>query len=546
MKKKYLLGAFLGLLLSSSAFAQNNIGVDFYNTGEIKAAKEIFQQQLAQSPAESNYYLGEIALQEGNVDQAKTYFQQGLASSPDYALNSVGLASITLKTNAKEGENLLKDLAKNNKKNVEVLTAIARAYYDNNLIEQGDKVVADAQKADKKSPLPYLLQGDLKAKSDAGAAAAFYALAINEDPNNMEAYIKTAKVYENVNAETAVKMLNKALAINPNYELAYKKLGDIYYGSGQYDKAIEAYNKYFKDSNYSNDELTKYAASYYFTKQYPEAYKLIQEGLSKDLNSFVFNRLKMYIDLSQENYEEGLTQAEKFFSLPTDKEKKHLFQDYISYGELLSKNGRTPEAFAQYQKAVELDPTKVSALKDIAVSAADAGDYLNAGNFYEQYIAKADTANIEALDYFNMGRDFYLAGNQLVKDTVDAEQSKVLSKEVLVKASDAFGTVAQRVPDSALGYLWRARSNASLDPETTEGLAKPYYEEVIEVIKKKNDGNSNDELVEAYRYLSYYYYLTYNKTKKAEDKEKVKLYSALILEIDPTNTVANQLLDAVK
>ena len=53
MKKKYLLGAFLGLLLSTPIFAQSNLGADYLKTGELKVAKEIFEKQVSQSPAEA-------------------------------------------------------------------------------------------------------------------------------------------------------------------------------------------------------------------------------------------------------------------------------------------------------------------------------------------------------------------------------------------------------------------------------------------------------------------------------------------------------------
>lgn len=115
-----------------------------------------------------------------------------------------------------------------------------------------------------------------------------------------------------------------------------------------------------------------------------------------------------------------------------------------------------------------------------------------------------------------------------------------------MQSDKAFGTVSERIPDSYLGYFWRARANAALDPQTILGLAKPYYEKVIEIVTSKDDGSNNNELVEAYRYLSYYYYLSFEKSKSAEDKEHVRSYSEKILALDPENGVAKQLLEAVK
>lgn len=543
MKKKYLLGAFLGLLLSSPIFAQNNIGADYLNTGELKVAKEIFEKQISQSPAEAYYYLGEVAYLEGNMAEAKANYEKGLAASPDFVLNNVGLGKLLLKTNPKEAEDQFSIALKQDKKNVAVLVAIARAYFDNNMKEKGDAKLADARKADKKAPAIYILEGDLKAKTNVGEAAGSYAQAYTFDPTSAVAYIKTAQVYENVNPTLSVEMLQKAIEINPNYTLAYKYLGSIYSHGGQYQQAIDAYQKYFAQGAYDVNDLTRYAAALYFTKQYEEAKKLINEGISKEPNNFVLNRLLMYSYLQSKDYVDGLAAAEKFFSLDKG-DSEYIVQDYMTYGELLSKNNQLDKALLQYDAAIKLDPSKSSVYKDIAIACADAGQYADAAKYYQEYVDKADPTVLEATDFFTLGRYSYMFGSTALKD---ADPIVVAAgKESLQKGDKAFATVTERIPDSYLGYFWRARTNALLDPETTQGLAKPYYEQVATIIVGKADGSNPTELLEAYQYLSYYYYLLYEKSKSAADKEQVKLYSEKMLELDPTNTVAPQLLEAIK
>lgn len=543
MKKKYLLGAFLGLLLSSPIFAQSNIGADYLNTGELKVAKEIFEKQISQSPAEAYYYLGEVAYLEGNMAEAKANYEKGLAASPDFVLNNVGLGKLLLKTNPKEAEDQFSIALKQDKKNVAVLVAIARAYFDNNMKEKGDAKLADARKADKKAPAIYILEGDLKAKTNVGEAAGSYAQAYTFDPTSAVAYIKTAQVYENVNPTLSVEMLQKAIEINPNYTLAYKYLGSIYSHGGQYQQAIDAYQKYFAQGAYDVNDLTRYAAALYFTKQYEEAKKLINEGISKEPNNFVLNRLLMYSYLQSKDYVDGLAAAEKFFSLDKG-DSEYIVQDYMTYGELLSKNNQLDKALLQYDAAIKLDPSKSSVYKDIAIACADAGQYADAAKYYQEYVDKADPTALEATDFFTLGRYSYMFGSTALKD---ADPIVVAAgKESLQRGDKAFATVTERIPDSYLGYFWRARTNALLDPETTQGLAKPYYEQVATIIVGKADGSNPTELLEAYQYLSYYYYLLYEKSKSAADKEQVKLYSEKMLELDPTNTVAPQLLEAIK
>lgn len=543
MKKKYLLGAFLGLLLSTPIFAQSNLGADYLNTGELKVAKEIFEKQISQSPAQAYYYLGEIAYKEGKADEAKSYYEKGLAASPDFVLNNVGLGKLLLKSNPKAADESFSIAIKKNKKDVDVLVAIAQAYYDNNMADKGASKLADARKADKKAPAIFLLEGDLEAKTNVGQAAGSYAQAINFDPNCTVAYIKTAQVYETVNQALAIENLEKAVEINPDYTLAYKMLGSIYSRVGKYKDAITAYQKYFAQGSYDVSDLTRYAAALYFTEDYEKAKELINEGISKDPNNFVLNRLLMYSYLQSKDYEKGLAAGDKFFSLDKG-DSEYIVLDFMTYGELLTKNNQLDKALLQYDAAIKLDPSKSSVYKEIAVACADGSQYADAAKYYQQYLDNADATVLEATDYFNTGRYAYIAGTSAQKDTADVD-APAKSKALLLQADKSFATVSERIPDTYLGYFWRARANAALDPETTQGIAKPYYEKVIEILASK-EGESKSELVEAYRYLSYYYYLAYEKSNSASDKEHVKTYAEKILALDPQNGVATQLLDAVK
>ena len=47
--------------------------------------------------------------------------------------------------------------------------------------------------------------------------------------------------------------------------------------------------------------------------------------------------------------------------------------------------------------------------------------------------------------------------------------------------------LTEQAPDSYLGDMWRARTHSAMDPETTEGLAKPYYEKVVDVLLAKTN-----------------------------------------------------------
>ncbi|MFT4071875.1 MAG: tetratricopeptide repeat protein [Dysgonamonadaceae bacterium] len=545
MKKSILL-SILSCLFCVAAIAQTqSLGIDYFRTGESQIAKQIFTNELASNPAQSNYYLGEIAFAEGNLEQAKDFYSKALSASADFSLANVGLGKYYLKKgDPKAAEDAFSTALKKNKKDVEVLVAIAEAYFLNGQEDKANAKIDEAIKANKKSPLPYVLQGDiLTAKNQPGDAAGKYDMAIYFDPNYTVAYLKSAQVYEAINPESAIEKLNKVLEINPNYMLAYRDLGRIYTNTGFYPKAIENYKRFFDGKTYSVADITKYASALYFNKQYDEAIALLKEGLAKDPDNFVLNRLYMYTLADSKKYQDALPVAQKFFSLQAKKTDK-IYQDYKSYGDILMNNNQAQAAVEEYKAAIALDSTKVSLFKDIATSFADNNQFGEAADFYSNYIAKSDTTLLESLDFFTLGRYYYYAANVLQKanaGTAATDSSKAQIKSLLAKADDAFRVLAERKPDSYLGFLWRARTNATLDPETTEGLAKPYYLQLIQVITSKDDkGAANpNELIEAYRYMAYYYYLKEDKANSIE-------YCNKLLALDPNNAVAKQLLGVLK
>ena len=85
----------------------------------------------------------------------------------------------------------------------------------------------------------------------------------------------------------------------------------------------------------------------------------------------------------------------------------------------------------------------------------------------------------------------------------------------------------------------RARVNGQMDPDQSKGLAKPYYEKLVELIGPKAELDNTDKarLKESYHYLISYYFIQKN------DKETAKQYAQKMLVIDPENDIAKQVLD---
>lgn len=545
--RKVLFSTLLSLAVSISAFAQNP-GADYISLGELKLAKEYFVKRTAQTPAEAYYYLGEIAYKEGNMAEAKANYEKGLAANPESALAAIGLAKLDLKSNPKVAGDQLSAIQKKNKKDVEVIIAIAKAYFDNGMQEEGQKKIADAYKANKKSPLTYVLEGDLIGKNNPGSAAEKYEQAIYFDTKCTIAYMKEALMYEGINNNTSIDLLKKAVEIQPDYTVSYKYLGRIYTQNGFYPEALEAYKIFFNEGDYTLEDIKHYITANYFTQQYDAANELLAKGLAMEANDFILNRLSMYTKNELKDYAGAAAAAEKFFSLPLPKDVNYIIQDYMAYGNILSESGKKLEAIEQFKKAIELDPAKIELNKEIATILGNEDMNAEAAEFYKKYIElKGEAA--EASDYFQLGRYYLSAGSPLLNDSI--AEKKAEGTKILKEADDAFRIVAERIPDNYMGYYWRASVNSLLDPEIKQGLARPFYEETIKVILAKDEAASRATiLAKAYEYLSVYYYYQFADAKDNKQKEEFKVnakqYCEKLLELNPDHPTAKQIIEAVK
>jgi tetratricopeptide (TPR) repeat protein len=545
MKNKHFFTALFAVLVTAT-YGQSNIGVDYFGIGEYQAAKKYLEAQISQSPtAEVYYYLGEIAYSDGKADEAKKCYDKGLTLDPNYMLNYIGEGKLLLKTNQKEAEGKFDNALNKNKKDPGLQVAIARAYFENGMKDLALSRIDLARKYSKKSPLISILEGDmLQADRKFGESNAKYEEAIYFDPDNVVASVKSAQVFLSINPAKSVDLLKKVLAKHPDYKIAYRYLGKAYNLLGKYPDAIDAFNTFFAEKAYSVEDITIFASDYYFTDKFNESIALINEGIQLEPDNFVLNRLRMY-NAAKTKDSAAISYADHFFSLPTSATSSFITKDYTVYAQVLSNAGQYAKSLEQYQKvqASDNDNKHPELLKDIASVYTKMGDNITAAETYQKYIDLVGADNAEAMDYYQLGRSYYYAGIAFSKDASKSEKTK----ESLLKADSIFAIVSQKAPDSYTGFLWRGHANAAMEPmdplhpETTLGLAKPYYEAAINAILSKGNvssGNKKD-LIQAYRYLGYYYYVK-------NDKVNSTTYWNKILELDPTNSDATQVLDSFK
>jgi tetratricopeptide (TPR) repeat protein len=380
-----------------------------------------------------------------------------------------------------------------------------------------------------------MLLGDISALADdGGGAAAQYEQAIYADPKNPEPYYKYANVYRKISPAGAVAKLNDLRAQRPDLAVdAYA--GRIYYMSNEFDKALAAYDKADK-SKMEERDLSDYAMSAFFKQKYDKALEVAKFGLSKNPRHAAFNRLAFFNSTELKKFDDALMYADALFHKSDS--AKFSYYDYTYYGNAYAGAKQPEKAIEMYELALAQEDMdnkakRAGVVKQLSDAYKEKEDYPNAIKHYKDYLSNQDP--VTANDMAGLATLHMQHGSTLQ----DAEAKKA----AFIEADAVYADLANKY-ENAIEYanFMRARVNAQMDPDSKLGLAKPYYEKLIELIEPRaeKDATERARIIESYRYM-----IAYNFIVK-EDKEQAKMYAEKLIQIDPENEIAKQVLDATK
>ncbi len=535
MKQRLAFLTFLFAFVVTTVVAQTETdGFLKLNQNDYQGAQQVFDALLKANPKNAVAYfgMGECSYYLKKIDSAKEYYQKGLDANSSYAGNYAGLGKVSLLSNPAQAELYFKDAVKKSKKDATALISIAKMFYD-----QTPKKLDDAKRyinlaigVDSKNASAYLLNGLIELdKNNTSDASLQFERAIYFDKNQFDAYLYQSKIMANArNFNQAVEYINKIIAINPNYWTAYKSLGELYYDNQKYSEAVNSFATYFKNVTEDND-VTHYAYSLFFDKQYDKARAMIDKLAAQNPNDYVFLRLLGYISYENKDLVNGKSIMDKFFTLvPSD---KILPDDYSYYGKMLSAVGNDSLAIVNYKLALEKDSNQYQVYDELAKSSNKLKLYEQGLKYSCEFLKKKPT--IVTSDYFNLGKAYYSTAN-----SIDVKTDS-LKKMNLYHVSDSlFAKVETYSPNSYLGTFWRARVNSQIDQESTLGLAKPFYEKALEILIKEPEKNK-PQLTEIYSYFGFYYYMKEDKATSIE-------YWKKLLEIDPENAKAQEAITSLE
>jgi len=534
MKIKVLLVLLMASTLTKAAASQ---GVLYYKSGFPVIAKNILLQDFnaGSNKDEASYYLGNIYFNENKIDSAKYFFNEGLKANPLSSLNSIGSIMLTLKsTDPKIATASLMKIIKDkaNKKNIVIPIAVSYAYLYIGDVNKALEYWNKARSVNSKSAELFVLKGDILAPTSLGDACSNYETAILYNKDCKEAYVKYARVYKAMNPKEAIKKLIELKSISPDFVLADRELGDIYYAMNDFENASVSYERYIKSGNVTNvSDLTKYSMTLFMNHDFNKSLDVAKMGLQKTPNSPAFSRLVMYNYVDLKNPAEAINYADLFFNKSTNPE--FTFLDYRYYGQALRDIKQYNEAAKQYITAIKYDSSKVELWKDISDMYTEIDSLNNAIVAYNKYLNSNPEKLKKSPDaLMGLGKLYYGLGN-------DSTSTIELKKTALLKADSVFAVVKSIEPEGYRGDFWRARANAALDPETTLGLAKPYYEQTAAMVEPKNDARYNAVLIECYSYLGYY-------TLLQKDNAGSLVFWNKILVLNPNNATAKKAIAGIQ
>ncbi len=406
---------------------------------------------------------------------------------------------------------------KKNKKNVPNLLAFGRECLNAEVFDEANKFAEYALAADKKSAAAFILLGDIAAvkEEDGGKAASNYEQAIYFDPENIDAYRKYANVYRKVDLNGAIAKLEELHSKKP--EVAVDgMIGHLYYQSLKYSSAKDAYNK-LKLPDYSRRDFVEHSYSLFKCKEYEDALRIIDAGLNKNPLNGTLTRLGLFCATELGKGSVARNYADVLFNKVSRDSITISGKDYLYYGRAFTVDSMFQQAVKQYQAGLDMNSDNKEdrqlMLKNISDAYKGMGNYPEAIKAYENYLAELENADVN---------DFAGTGQLWMQYARTFSEGSAEQKDANKKADEVFAQLIEKYPSQAsleYGYFQRARLNSLIDDDKqSQGLAKPHYEKLIELITTREPDTSKLTATDKRRLFSAYRFLmaTYVNSKQVD------------------------------
>ena len=514
-------------------------GKKFLYYERYKSAQETFEKVLAANPnnIDAVYWLGQTMVHRKDTRDtagAKALYQKMLATNGSAPLLLVGMGHIELMqgntTDSKQRFETAISLTK--AKDINVLNAVGYANVD---AKAGDanyaieKLNLATQTKNFNNAQTYLILGDAYRKLvDGGNAVTNYTKALTADPKLAEAKFKIGMIYYTQNnKDYFLPAFEEAIQIDPAYAPAYYQLYYYWYNR-DVNKAAVYLDKYIANTDQGPEVEYARTDLLYVSSKFAEARTRAQQLIAQfgDKVSPRMYRMVAYTSDTLGDYPTAKQAITSFFAKADT--SIIMGADYEALAKIDSKmpdSVTRNEAFKYFVMAIGRDTLVENRAKYATEGIELAKKFGNkiavADLAAAVYKTKKDPSNT---DLYNWGYANYQAGNYKTADSIFC------------------GMYQSKYPNEIFGYLWCARSLQAQDDTTNpKGLAVAAYEKLAQMGRTLPDSAKyKNQVIQAYFYLASYY----NDVKK--DKPKAISYMEKVLEVDPTNSSAQGIINALK
>jgi tetratricopeptide (TPR) repeat protein len=305
-----------------------------------------------------------------NVERAINRLQDAVTSDPSFAL-----------THAMLGVSLLMRWEKTR---------------DPALIDRATPEVMTALRLDSASSAPYYAQGMLQyitGRRDAAVESLRRAIELDPDSDDAHRLLGWRLLSTQGRTDEAVAELREAVRIRPNSFENHYRLGTVLYLAGRYPQAVDAYRTATELQPTRADAFTNLGAAYHMLGDVEQAIGNYQHAISLGAGDALAYSNLAYSYFLASRYSQALEA-----SLEAMKRDPMRASTHADAGEYYKRLGKTREARAAYQRAIELarrsltvDPRDAAAVGLIAVCEANLGHAVDADLRAAEALALAPT-----------------------------------------------------------------------------------------------------------------------------------------------------------
>ena len=571
-KKIFLLCLFL--IFANSAFSNPyyDLGEKYLNNYQYSSAIEQFRNSLRQYPTDYNSRIGLI-----NAYSARAAYYNNTAKDYQKALNDSrsalfyikyydnGSINASLQNAQVKFENNIKELLNILKPNTTPDGLLLSAKTLRGQSELPSSFIVYQQllntKYDKEATVA---SGDiLRILKNPSRAIVYYDKALKTEPDNYELLIKIGECYqESGNSKAAVESFNKAMQISQNSDYAisnlekiwrqqiYKNpadaeahanLGVIYQHKGDFEAAMQEYQKASKLNPNNSTTKLNLGTLYQEQKKYEDAITQYDAVLFTDAKNINARKYKAQCLQALDRNKEALVEYKRILALsPDDSEASSAILRLATvsgnteeFNAVVNQNFQTnsDRAKAYYQYAYDLhknkkyEEAKNYYLKSLELNPELADAYLNLSDIYLQLNDENNAVKIltEARQIFPMNMDIskrlkeiQLAGTQKLLE----QGGQALLAGQYEKALNLYNSIKPQTVDSIIGIASTYQSMGKID-------------EAIEYYKKASILSPNNAEI--------FYYIASAYSSK-DDLANAKIYLNKVLAINSNHQNAKNLL----